>query len=67
MKCSKCGGKTKVMRPYHTSENETIRHRKCDSCGHDMYTVEAEVEYTDKIHRRIRKALNAYLQTLVKE
>ena len=56
MTCPKCDGKTTVKRPYHTSDNENIRHRVCLGCGHNFYTVEYEVEYTPKLKSEMSAA-----------
>ena len=64
MRCSKCGGMTKVVRPFHTPENETIRQRKCRECGHDMYTIESEVPYSSKLSLRIWQLFNDYKREL---
>lgn len=64
MRCSKCGGMTKVVRPFHTPENETIRQRKCRECGYDMYTIESEVPYSSKLSLRIWQLFNEYKREL---
>lgn len=53
MNCPKCGGKGKVIRPYHTQENETIRHIVCTDCRHEFYSVEYEVECTSQLRADI--------------
>ena len=56
MNCPKCGGVIKVIRPYQTAKNDTLRHKKCDECGHNIYTLETEVEYTGSIRYMIYEA-----------
>ena len=46
MRCPECFGVVKALETVHTPENEILRRRKCDDCGHQLYTVEFEVEVT---------------------
>ena len=49
MTCPKCGGKMRGKDTRYTPDNETIRKRVCDTCGHPIYTLEFEVEATEQL------------------
>ena len=62
MICS-CGGELKSYDQVHLPDNETMRKRKCKKCGGFVYTIEHEIEYTDKAkykwnlnHRKNKKS-----------
>ena len=63
MMCPKCGGKTKVMDSrlaMDQDEEVRVRRRTCESCGHILYTIEYEIDYTQGFdlinqHWRINK------------
>lgn len=64
MKCLNCGGKTRVLRPYHTPENETIRHRRCCECGRDMYSIESPVPYSNEFRAKVNELFYEYEREL---
>lgn len=45
MSCPKCGGDAKVIDTVNNFEDDEVyRKRKCDDCGHIIYSVEIEVQ-----------------------
>lgn len=44
MRCPRCNGKIETIQCVHTDENETYRRKQCQSCGHNFFTVEYEIE-----------------------
>jgi transcriptional regulator NrdR family protein len=67
MNCIKCGGKMRAKQTYRFPENETVRRRACEKCGHDIYTLEFEIEYTKQISKEIGNLLESRLQKYRKE
>ena len=58
-----CGGELKSYDQVHLPNNKTMRKRKCKKCGEFVYTIEHEIEYTDKAkykwnlnHRKNKKS-----------
>lgn len=45
MTCPICGAKTKVMDTR--GDKQIVRRRKCDSCGHMVFTLEREINYSE--------------------
>lgn len=51
MKCSQCGGKTKVIMVRTDNKQIVHRRKKCVDCGYAFYTKEYEVVMGDEFHR----------------
>jgi transcriptional regulator NrdR family protein len=51
MKCSQCGGKTKVLMVRIDSKQTVHRRKKCVDCGYVFYTKEYEVVMGDEFKR----------------
>ena len=63
--CEYCGGKLVTKNTVqNTEDEETYRLKKCDKCGHEIYTVEFEVEDNNLFRREwnrwIRLRTNFY-------
>lgn len=59
MECPKCKGKTAVFRTvYNPWQQETYRHRYCKDCDYMFYTVEYEIEETEKFKADWKKHIN---------
>lgn len=56
MNCPECGGQTRVVKPFHTTKNQTLRWRACANCGHRFYTLETEIEKTGTVPYMINEA-----------
>lgn len=62
MLCPKCGSKTRVI-DNSKAPTETYRHRRCNVCEHEFFTIEYEVECTGKFmsiyyeHHRVYQRL----------
>lgn len=49
MICPNCGNRTKVCDTrFDQNENEIFRKRMCKTCSHEFFTVEFEIEKTNK-------------------
>jgi len=49
MTCPKCNGKLKVVDSvYIPDSNEYRRNKVCTKCGHEIYTIEFEVEVNER-------------------
>ena len=59
MRCPKCEGKLAIKDKVVTSNDEVLRKRVCETCGHTLYTVEFEAIVNDGFmkewHRNYRK------------
>ena len=45
--CPNCDAKSKVLCVVHNEDDEEIyRRKKCPKCGHEIFTVEFEVDRT---------------------
>lgn len=65
MLCPKCKNATAVCDTrFDDKENEIFRRRVCKECGHDFYTVEFDIEATEKFSnmwkRLYRGSSNTY-------
>ena len=57
--CEYCGGKMITKNTVqNTTDEETYRLKKCDKCGHEIYTVEFEVED----NRQFRNEWNKWIR-----
>lgn len=54
MKCSVCGGYSKVQ-SSHDGGNIVARRRKCKECDHIFYTIERESSDGSRIFRELEK------------
>ena len=51
MKCSKCGGKTRVEDVVHIPSGEIYRQRGCTKCGRSFYTKEIVATFDETMSR----------------
>lgn len=58
--CSECGGSLMVQRAVFDEVNQEVyRRRKCDNCGRVVFSIEYEIETTDKVEQ-LWKNLNGW-------
>lgn len=60
MKCPNCDAKMNVVDNSHTPDNETYRKYRCLKCGHCIYTLEFEVEWTPQVQHEYWKYNRIY-------
>ena len=61
MKCSKCGGKTKVL-DGSFSPDEIYRKRGCKACGYKFYTIEYEIEKNENMWKEWTKYNRSWIR-----
>ena len=62
--CEYCGGKMATKNVVHNTRDEEIyRQKRCVNCGHEIYTVEFEVEE----NRRFKEEWNKLIRLRVND
>lgn len=62
--CEYCGGKMATKNVVQNpKDEETYRQKRCMNCGHEIYTVEFEVE----VNRRFKDDWNKYIRLRVND
>lgn len=49
MRCPKCNRATYIVHMTTSNENEEYRKRRCRGCGHELFTIEFEIEENEQL------------------